>query len=89
MIPFPKMHIAESVVNRILNVHDELSAKQRTPQAPAGVSSEPVVADPTLQGVALDRALEQPAAPVAPDANVVANEATGKGALRALVAPGT
>lgn len=60
MIRFPRMHIAESVVNRILNADDELG-----PAAPVTLP-EPTVADPTAAGVAIDAKLSQPASSPAP-----------------------
>jgi hypothetical protein len=62
MIRFPKMHIAQSVVNRILNAHDELEASMPT-LAPEPTPA-PHVPDPTLEGAELDLALDAPAAPV-------------------------
>lgn len=55
MIKFPKVHIATSVVNRIMNLRDELNA----PPAPK-VSRAPSVPDPTLEGDALTAKLTEP-----------------------------
>lgn len=52
---FPQIHIAESVVNRILNVADELE-----PVGQADINAPPPVTDPTRQSAALDLALAQP-----------------------------
>jgi len=54
MIKFPKVHIATSVVNRILNVHDEVAAKA------AKVSRDPAVPDPTAEGSVIDAKLNAP-----------------------------
>ena len=55
------MHIAESVVNRILNVADELE-----PLAQERISAPPPVTDPTRQSLALDQALATPTGPTPP-----------------------
>jgi hypothetical protein len=60
MIKFPKMHIAASTVNRILNVADGLKARPRALTATVA----PSVPDPALQGAQLDQALQQPVPPV-------------------------
>lgn len=61
MIRFPKMHIAQSVVNRILNVANDIdSTKQRTPP------SLPALPDVGTQGTKLDQALETPPAATSP-----------------------
>jgi len=58
MIPFPKLHIAESVLNRIHNF--ELD------QAPLGVPvPSPLAPDPTALGVQIEQETEQPVEPVA------------------------
>lgn len=59
MIPFPRMHIAESVLNRI---HNTLMDKQ-SPLNPVQLAP-PIAADPTALGLELDEKLEQPADPV-------------------------
>lgn len=51
---FPSMHIAESVVNRILNTWDEIPSP-----APAAAPA-PEVPNPAPQGAALDQALTTP-----------------------------
>lgn len=55
-VKFPKLHIATSVVNRILNVADGLPdpGSQATPGAPT-----PRVPDPSMQSVELDKRLSQ------------------------------
>lgn len=55
---FPKMHIADSVVNRILNASDEIEVAV----APAMPPSIP--ADPAEQGAVIDEALQTPVAPM-------------------------
>lgn len=76
-IRFPKMHVATSVVNRILNISDELETakpRQVEPQEPAVVdtvgellgSMTPAVPDPTQAGQQLDLALGQPPAQMPP-----------------------
>lgn len=61
MIKFPRVHIAQSVVNRILNTRDELrrSAAGGEAGAPAPVPP-PNVPDPTLEGAELDNNLAEP-----------------------------
>lgn len=56
MIKFPTVHIATSVVNRILNLADGIPD-----QAPPGVSRAPLAPGPTVarQSVALDQKLAQ------------------------------
>lgn len=61
MIRFPKMHIATSVVNRILNAADDLEPPRAAP-----VPHAPAVPDPTAEGAAIDRALASPPGPVPP-----------------------
>jgi hypothetical protein len=59
-IPFPKIHIAASVLNRIFNTIEgepQLAMPQPTPIAPI---------DPLVQGEQLNNALEQPPPPAAP-----------------------
>lgn len=59
MIKFPRVHIAQSVVNRILNTRDELARSSQTP-AVAAPTPPPAVPDPTLEGAELDNNLAQP-----------------------------
>lgn len=55
-IPFPRMHIAQSVLNRIMNTLDEIE-----PPAIAAVQPEPpIVEEPLDEGLTLDASLEQP-----------------------------
>lgn len=69
-IPFPKVHIAQSVLNRILNAIEGEPSFALTDMQP------PIPPDPTVEGVALDSNLEKPASPVAvpPEAEAAANE---------------
>lgn len=67
MIKFPKVHIAESVVSRILNVRDELRADNRVPpvaEGAAGVedalgeaSRAPAVPEAGAQGRGIEEAM--------------------------------
>lgn len=68
-IPFPKMHIAQSVINRILNTIEGEESLSMTAMQP------PIPPDPTIEGVALDSKLETPASPVEvpPEAQDAAN----------------
>lgn len=56
MIPFPKLHIAESAINRILNT---LEGKA----GPLQFIEPPITADPLPLGLALDEEVQQPIAP--------------------------
>lgn len=58
-IPFPKIHIAESVLNRLLNAVEGEPSLGMTDMMP------PASADPTASGLALDESLQQPPMPVA------------------------
>jgi len=55
---FPKMHIAASVVNRIMNAADDLVS-------PVSDVDVPVLPDTTAESNALNAALAQPIAPMA------------------------
>ena len=59
MIKFPKMHIATSVTNRILNIADQVRPEpELTPDA---VSARvPAAPTTTMQGAVLDQKLAQP-----------------------------
>lgn len=58
MIPFPKLHIAESVLNRIHNYEMD--------QEPLGIEvPSPLAPDPTALGVKLEEETEAPVAPAA------------------------
>ena len=82
MIRFPKMHIAQSVVNRILNVAEDID-HQRTsePLPPPMVSPEAVA----LKGAALDTQLFTPPQGPMPPIEQTPEVATGKPALAALI----
>lgn len=69
-IKFPKMHVAASVVNRILNVHDDIQAHVADTTLPEP-TLDPNPTDPMIEGAMLDVNLQQPSqAPVsAPDPN--------------------
>jgi len=54
-IKFPKVHIAESVVNRILDVRDGIEAR-----AAAALATAPNVPDSTTEGAVLDAKLGTP-----------------------------
>lgn len=57
MIKFPKLHIAQSVMNRILNLQDELEAGEAEP---VSAVSPPSIPEATGAGQALDVALAKP-----------------------------
>lgn len=80
---FPRYHIAESVVNRILNAHDDIEAGERARTEQRALTPTPP--DPTLQGAELDVRLAQPPAPAAPDASALASTAQGGTALDGLI----
>lgn len=89
MIKFPKMHIAESVVNRILNVADGIPA-----QASQAVQNPPppIVPETAQQGAMLDAQLATPPTDAlpgldqAPDAGATV---AGKPLLDTLLEPKT
>jgi hypothetical protein len=58
MIPFPKLHIAESALNRIFNALDGEMQSLNPPM------EAPEVPDSTMEGAALEQELETPAPPV-------------------------
>lgn len=58
MIPFPKVHIAQSVLNRIMNTLDDAG-----PLSPP--VEQPIIPDPTAEGLAIDQHVNTPAAPAA------------------------
>jgi hypothetical protein len=98
-IRFPLMHIAESVINRIWNVADEIEAREPS-QASGKIDRgapppEPMAPDPSVQGAMLDEQLATPAgamppaepqAPPEPGA-VAGNIAGGGTALGGLLSP--
>jgi len=81
---FPTMHIAASVVNRILNAHDEIEEGARAELAAAQVSP-PKPPDPTLEGAELDVRLSQPPGGAAPDQAALASTALGGKALAGII----
>lgn len=64
-IRFPKMHIASSVTNRLLNLADELEADGIASGSLVRASAPPI-ADTTMQSARLDAALSTPPAPAVP-----------------------
>lgn len=56
MIPFPKLHIAESALNRILNTMEGHAS-------PLQFIEPPLTSDPMQLGLQLDEELTAPAAP--------------------------
>ena len=56
---FPKLHIAESVVNRIMNASDEIMAGRAAMLSLPDFEAPPAVPDPTAQGAAVTLGLEQ------------------------------
>lgn len=60
-IPFPKIHIATSVMNRLMNaIEGEQSLSITTPE----MQTPPIAPDPAMEGAELDTKLAQPAASV-------------------------
>lgn len=77
MIQFPKLHIAESVLNRISNTLEEtgpLGLSTKAPAAPV-IQKTPEVPNPTVIGSEIDRAVRTPmqAAGVPPEKEADAN----------------
>lgn len=63
MIKFPKLHVAESVVNRIMNTADEIrTARQARKSVPVPIN--PTVPDPTMEGAELDMKMSGGVPPV-------------------------
>lgn len=78
MIAFPKMHIAESVLNRIQNVLEErgpLGMANRQP-APPEIIEPPMIPNPEPVGSAINHNLNKPPAAVAvpPDEEEITND---------------
>lgn len=77
MIPFPKMHIAQSVLNRIANQLEERGplGESNKPPAPVEMQEPPIAPDPLAMGMAIDDKLGAPTAPigVAPEDEADAN----------------
>lgn len=74
MIKFPKLHIAQSVYNRILNAADEINAGE---VEEAGAIAAPSLPEAAASGQAIDIKLATPppdvSAPPAPDIAGVLN----------------
>ena len=86
MIKFPKVHIAESVTNRILNIAEDLDASQRPPE----IRTPPPLPDTISQSFALDQALATPPGEQLPPIGQVPNAGNvvqGKPALAAMLEP--
>lgn len=80
---FPKLHLATSVTNRILNIWDEVEP----PREPPVPSIPPPVPDPSAEGEVLDTALTgvpdtAPTGATAPVANTPAGQAVVSEALQ-------
>jgi hypothetical protein len=60
MIRFPRMHIAESVANRILNLADDMRTGGFTPSPEPPTPPPELPHAPTMEGVGLDAQLAQP-----------------------------
>lgn len=71
-LPFPKLHIAESVLNRIQNALDDAGSMGIVPPV------TPLVPDPVPVGLMIDEQVSQPAPPVAAPAGM--EQATQQGA---------
>jgi hypothetical protein len=84
-IRFPKIHIAESVSNRILNIADGL------PSSPGLPMAAPVPPDVPAQGAALDMQLQTPMVeaelPAGADGAVVGAALGGDNLVNAAVDP--
>ena len=85
---FPQMHIATSVVNRLLNLRDEMIAEIPIPSpipSPIPIPA-PNVADPLLEGIRLDAAVAAPVKPTSVEGAdpLTARVATGGNLIGAL-----
>lgn len=80
-IRFPKMHIAQSVVNRILNVADGI---QPSP-TPAPPPAAPDPAQVAVQGAAIDYKLHSPDTGPLPGIEATPEVALGKPVLNTLI----
>jgi hypothetical protein len=89
MIKFPTVHIAESVINRILDVADSLP--QGPQESAGGEPSIPPVGNTGLLGQALDEALVTPPPPLPgiEESGDPGELATGKPLLDTLLTPGS
>ena len=78
---FPRMHIATSVTNRILQLQAEIAPE------PIVNAPTPVVPDSVEAGKQLDLELTQPIGKVAPDDAVIQAAAQGRTPLDGLIDP--
>lgn len=62
---FPQIHIAESVINRILNANDEIAAARQITNEPTQVDMPPSIPDPSMEGAQLNLELQAETPPVA------------------------
>lgn len=84
------MHIATSVVNRIMNVADEIEADSITRSAMR--TNTPPIADPSIQSAALDTALATPPGVATPPLDETADPGAtvqGKPLLATMLDPDT
>lgn len=81
MIPFPKLHIAESALNRLLNALDDNKGGLGIPLPP------PVIPDTTQLGLQLNEQLSQPPVPATVPPEDV--EATNAGMLESSIMGGS
>jgi hypothetical protein len=80
MIPFPKLHIAESALNRIFNaLEGEISTINPPMEAPD-------VPDASAEGTAVETALATPPAPA--EVSPGTEQAAGAGALQSTLSGG-
>lgn len=88
MIKFPRMHIAQSVVNRIINIANQVPQNSE----PAPVELLPNIPDPTAQGAAIDQAINTPpgqsAMPVGGENAIVAASLEGASPAEAVAVTG-
>lgn len=78
MIPFPRMHIAQSVLNRIANTLEEkgpLGQSNKEPSTPMMIEP-PIPPDPNVEGVEINNRLKAMPPPVAvpPEQQPMADE---------------
>lgn len=77
MIRFPKMHVAKSTVNRILNVADEINAGRMA----AATIDIPSLPSEDPKGKALDIATNTPVDPVAAPPGIGAEQVLGPNSI--------
>lgn len=80
-IKFPRVHIAESVANRLLNIYDDLKASGTIQPAPPTMPNMPDVlpADTTLQGATIDAATTAAPGPLQDPTGMVGAGAVAQG----------